>query len=80
MTKSDHGEFTEILTKMWDLCASIRVLMHTGKSVALWQGKQHQSWFVDSFAGIFFHQKPFLKAVEILYSKAMLSTLFYKEQ
>lgn len=65
---------------MWDPGADGGFLVHAGKSVTLWQSKQHQCRLVNAFAGIFFHRKPFLKAVEILYSKAMLSTSFYKQQ
>lgn len=68
------------LTKERDAGAGTGVLVQAGEPVALGKGEQHQPWLVDPPLRVFLHWEPFLKAVEILYSKAILSTSFCKKQ
>lgn len=63
-------------TKERDVGAGIGVLVPAGQPVAFRKSEQHQAWLVNPLLGVFLRGKPFLKAVEILYSKAILSTLF----
>lgn len=68
------------LTKERDAGAGAGVLVQAGQPVAFRKGEQHQPWLVNPLLRVFLHWEPFLKAVEILYSKAILSTLFCKKQ
>lgn len=68
------------LTEKRDAGAGAGVLVQAGQPVAFRKCEQHQPWLVNPLLRVFLHWEPFLKAVEILYSKAILSTLFCKKQ
>lgn len=68
------------LTKERDAGAGAGILVQAGQSVAFRKSEQHQPWLINPLLRVLLHWEPFLKAVEILYSKAILSTLFCKKQ
>lgn len=68
------------LTEERDAGAGAGVLVQAGQPVAFGKSEQHQPRLVNPLLRVFLHWEPFLKAVEILYSKAILSTLFCKKQ